>query len=87
MVDLKSKHWQSVRDSRHWVVENGYGEALRWEAGREPWWMSRDGERARDKGTVRVPRNNDKSVSQTLLDYISYWSSQVVTAQNEHDHF
>ena len=26
--------------------------------------MSRDGERAGDKGTVRVPRNNDKSVSQ-----------------------
>lgn len=41
-------------------------EALRWEVGREPGWMSRDGERARDKGTARVPWNNDKNVSQTL---------------------
>ena len=35
--------------------------------GREPGWMSRDGERAGDKGTVRVPRNIDNSVTQTLV--------------------
>ena len=45
--------------------------------------MSRDGGRAGDKGTARVPRNNDKRVSRTLsLNLILV--IRVVSAQNAH---